>query len=292
MKCRRKNVNEKLSGVILGMNSITQKQSSKILFNCLFCGYQSRLELEECPDCGRIKRDSKPGLKHSGARRELQYQSAANSKLNAPMTGEPPATKSCVYECEHCQYQSRNYLHECPECGRLKFAKITALAASGFSVDNGSNQNFYKRRKTRQLANRVIFENSHVFYAIILCALTFPAYLFRSELSAMLIYLLSMAIISLYLLLNYCISVTVSIDGIAQKNLFGGWEVSWSEIAGWNEFAVGDGKSSICFRTGANVYKINADILNPGRVKKIKEYFEEYCGEPLQGSDRIGGWWW
>jgi hypothetical protein len=108
----------------------------------------------------------------------------------------------------------------------------------------------------------------------------------------MLIYLLSMAIITLYLLLNYCLSVTVGIDGIAQKNLFGGWKASWSEITGWNEYAVGDGKTSICFRTGANVYRISPDILNPGRVKKIKEYFEEYCGEPLQGSDRIRGWLW
>ena len=255
------------------MNLITQEQLSIILFNCSFCNYQSKLDLRECPECGRINDAPK---------------SKINKRERATLA---PQAKSRVYQCEHCQYQTRNPLWECPECGRLKFAKITA-SASGSNDDGVNDKNLYKRRKTRKLANRIIFENSHILYAISLCLLIFPAYFFRSSVRMMLIYLFSMAIITLIFLLKYCWSVTISIDGIAQKNLFGGWKANWSDITGWNEFAVGDGKTSICFRTGANVYRISADILNPNRVEKIKEYFEEYCGEPLEGSDRIGGLWW
>jgi hypothetical protein len=286
--CRRKNVSKKSNKVIIKMNLITQEQLSITVFNCSFCNYQTNLDLRECPECGRIKDALKPKINKGERAVEQQLKQPKSTDFSSPITLTPQA-ESSVYECENCQYRTRNPLWECPECGRLKFAKIIA---SGSNDDEVNDQKLYTRRKTRPLANKIIFENYHVFYVIVLCALTFPAYFFRSELSLMLIYLLSMVVMTLYFLLNYCLSVTVGIDGISQKNLFGGWNASWSEITGWNEYAVGDGKTSICFRTGANVYRISPDILNPGRVKKIKEYFEEYCGEPVQGSDRIRGWLW
>jgi hypothetical protein len=273
------------------MNSIAEEQISKIIFNCSFCNYQSRLDLTECPECGRLRRVSAPQFDHR--RGAVGYQLKHRENIGSGVslfTSEPQAAAvTYVYECEHCHYQTRNCLFECPDCGRLKFAKIIAPESN---AGKANNQDLHKKRKTRQLANRIIFENSHIFNVVILCALLFPAYFFRSLISAMLIYLLSMAVITFFCLFTYGLSVTIGIDGIAQKKIFSDWEVSWSEITGWNEFALGDGKSSICFRTGANVYKISPDLLNPARVEKIKEYFEEYCGAPLQGSNRIGGLWW
>lgn len=107
------------------MNALTQ-QFSTAVFNCEFCKYQSKLDLRECPECGRVKKSAKISTRQSAESEKIQTQTAANVPFGTPYFCEPSAA-SYIFECANCRYQSRNaFLHECPECGRLKFEKKPA----------------------------------------------------------------------------------------------------------------------------------------------------------------------
>lgn len=276
------------------MNSITQKQLTNTAFNCSFCNYQSNLNLKECPGCGRVERVSKPTINQSGKAIELQIQEQVNIGSKAQSTFTTQVAENCVYKCRRCYYQTRKSFRECPECGRLDSAEIVFLAPES-NVDKAKNQNFQKKRKLSQTTYPLIFENSHIFNAVIfsILFLVCGAAVLQTTIIIILLFLIGTAMFSLYILKFYCLYVAVSQDGVAQKHLFGGWEVSWSQITGWNEFAAGEGGRSICFRTGANVYKISPDILSKhSRFELVKERFEDNCGMPLEKSNRVGGIWW
>lgn len=99
-----------------------QTQSSKFIFNCAFCHYESTLDLKECPECGRLSRDKKPAAGKARAFPAFRFQDQAPVDFNAA----PTFAENRVYECGHCRYQTTNKLAECPECGRRKFAPAAA----------------------------------------------------------------------------------------------------------------------------------------------------------------------
>lgn len=95
------------------------------------------------------------------------------------------------------------------------------------------------------------------------------------------------------LLLGYMVlwnpfSITASRMGITQNSILGAWNFKWNRIKGWNIVNFGDGKRTIWFRTGANIYKITPDIFRKNDVENLAAYFEKYCGKSLEGDDRLG----
>lgn len=272
------------------MNSITQKQFTNIAFNCSFCSYQSKLDLKECPGCGRVKRVSKQTINQSGRAVDLQYQNREIISFNTPLNPTTQEPKNFYYECTHCHYRKPKYLRECPECGRIDSTKKVFLASES-GADKANNQNLEKRKRLIEAASPLIFENAHIRNAVAVSLVLFiGVFLIHASLSIMLIYFVSMALFILFSLIFYCMHVALNKDVIAQKNLLGGWEVSWSQITGWNEIALGEGITSICFRTETDIYKISGQVLsNPRCFEFVKERFEWHCGDPLEGSNRIGG---
>lgn len=273
------------------MNSIMREQSSNTVFTCAFCRYQSQLDLRECPGCGRVKRVSDPKVIQLGEVFGAQPQNRKNTNSKMPQAFPLQEPKNYYYECERCHYRKPKHLRECPECGRIGSAKKVFLAPES-SADKANNQNLEKRKRAIEAASPLIFENSHVFNAVMYSILVIfcGAFVIQTSLFIILLYLVGISMLILLCLISYCMHVAVNKDGIAQKKLFGGWEVSWSEITGWNEIALGEGVTSICFRTETDIYKISGDILsNPWRFELVKQRFEWHCGEPLEGPNRIGG---
>jgi RNA polymerase subunit RPABC4/transcription elongation factor Spt4 len=113
------------------MNYETQKQVSGADFSCAFCGYWSKLDLTECPNCGRLKRNDK---RKTGAPPDTPLR-AETKGFDEAFARALPVAESLLYVCENCRYQTPRKLGECPECGRRKFAAF-AVPANGANRAN------------------------------------------------------------------------------------------------------------------------------------------------------------
>lgn len=112
------------------MNYQTQKQLLAMRFSCALCGYGSKLDLEECPGCGRLKTNEN--------RQPTEPENHANKRILEAFANALPVAESYLFVCEHCRYQTRRQLGECPECGRGKFAKFDVSArrdGAGFRAE-------------------------------------------------------------------------------------------------------------------------------------------------------------
>lgn len=90
-----------------------------------------------------------------------------------------------------------------------------------------------------------------------------------------------------YFLLIQPYNVMVSSIGISQNAVFGAWDVRWNQIKGWNVVSLGNNKTTIWFRTGANVYRIRPEVFRKNELENLKAYFEKYCGQQLEGESRL-----
>lgn len=113
------------------MNYETRKQFSGFNFRCAFCGYATKLDLTECPGCGRLKRVDKPKNGES----VFKPHSRANEDISKSFANALPVAESYVYVCEFCSYQTFTALGECPECGRRKFAKFEVSVSRRAGAD-------------------------------------------------------------------------------------------------------------------------------------------------------------
>ena len=106
------------------MNDEPQTRLSSLNFRCTFCGYASKLDLTECPDCGRLKRceNRQKGEPTTASR------SRVDDEIRESFANALPIAEIYVYECAHCRYQTSRALWECPECGRSKVARIAVSA--------------------------------------------------------------------------------------------------------------------------------------------------------------------
>lgn len=133
--------------------------------------------------------------------------------------------------------------------------------------------------------------NSLVFIIIMGVAVYVYFYIGNGTYPAIFIFLGGVAAL-VYLLLFNPFSITVGRIGITQNSVFRAWNFRWNEIKGWNIVSLGDGKRTIWFRTGANIYRISPDIFRgvfrENDVEKLGAYFEKYCGKQLEGDDRLG----
>lgn len=141
------------------MNFTTQNQFPEFIFNCAFCHYRSNLDLQECPECGRLSRNNKSaGEIRPVAAPPLQNQAPLEFNAVAPFV--PAPAEIFVYECGRCRYQTLNKLTECPECGRGKFTKISVPSAA-----NPENKHRYKKSGTDKAgAGRFLLFSSIGFF--------------------------------------------------------------------------------------------------------------------------------
>ena len=118
--------------------NIAIQQFSTIIFRCRSCRYESKLDLSECPGCGRVERGSPQTSVERRELIELQSQISAEIKFGTSAARVPAAeTIADVYECEHCRYRTRQSVGECPDCGRQKFEKKSAaVKADGNFQEN------------------------------------------------------------------------------------------------------------------------------------------------------------
>jgi hypothetical protein len=99
------------------------------IFNCEFCGYQSKLDLCECPGCGRLRRHS---TAPNNRRPETPGFQTAN--FTAVSDNIPRFEQKTVYECQHCRYRTPNRIGECPDCGRQEFVETAAAVEIAAAV--------------------------------------------------------------------------------------------------------------------------------------------------------------
>jgi RNA polymerase subunit RPABC4/transcription elongation factor Spt4 len=115
-------------------NVISQTSFAENIFNCEFCGYQSKLDLSECPGCGRLRSNSKMPKNPRG--KTLGFQSANFTAVSENMTR---FAQKNVYQCRHCRYQTPNRIGECPECGRQELVE-TLAAIEIFNADSNNQK--------------------------------------------------------------------------------------------------------------------------------------------------------
>lgn len=106
------------------MNYETRKQLLAMRFSCALCGYGSKLDLRECPGCGRLKSDE---IRKTGAPEKAARPAAIDGVFES-FANALPIAESYLFVCEQCRYQTRRQIGECPECGRRKFAKFDVPA--------------------------------------------------------------------------------------------------------------------------------------------------------------------
>lgn len=109
------------------MKSKAQGLFSEPGFFCPHCGYRSPRDLTECPGCGRIVRRAARSGKRRDEVLEMQLKKLVGVRPDSP-SPSVQAAEGFLYECAHCRYRTLNSFGECPECGRLKSAKISVFA--------------------------------------------------------------------------------------------------------------------------------------------------------------------
>lgn len=131
------------------MRKSTNKNSTFINFICDFCGYDSSLDLRECPGCGRIRRKPKTSNKSGGEPVYAAKRNALHLEAATPFSAQLSTPVTFIFECQHCRYQTPTEIFECPECGRCKFSSFASVFAGANNPDAEPDQRGDKPPKKR-----------------------------------------------------------------------------------------------------------------------------------------------
>jgi hypothetical protein len=134
----------------------------------------------------------------------------------------------------------------------------------------------------------MIFRGNYPHFIVLIVVITVISLIaFRQvRYGALLIILILPVFLTVWLMFT-CLSITISQRGITGHHLFKNWNFAWHQITGWNPLEIEKGKSTIFFRTGANVYQIRQGLFSEEKIQNLIACFEKYCGQPLKGEARI-----